>query len=261
MKILLVEDDPLTRTTLSEILLAHQYTVNTATDGLTTLEMAGSFLYDLILLDIGIPKLNGISVCKQLRSKGYQNPILLLTARDSSTDRVMGLDAGADDYVVKPFDINELMARVRALLRRGKSVSTAVMTWENLSFDPINNEVKSGERLIHLTSKEYCLLELFLLNPKRIFSRRAILDRLWDFAESQGKKLSVPILNVYDKNSKLLAVQTRLKRYMVWAIVYDRQLAHPPPMLPSPKLQPTLVTLDKKSPRLPLGFGKILRTG
>lgn len=188
MKVLLVEDDPLTSTTLSEILLAHQYTVNTVTDGLTTLEMAETFLYDLILLDIGIPKLDGISVCKQLRSKGYQNPILLLTARDSSTDRVMGLDAGADDYVVKPFDINELMARVRALLRRGKSVSTAVMTWENLSFDPINNEVKSGERLIHLTSKEYCLLELFLLNPKRIFSRRAILDRLWDFAESPGEE-------------------------------------------------------------------------
>lgn len=188
MKILLVEDDPLTSTTLSEILLAHQYTVNTVTDGLTTLEMAETFAYDLILLDIGIPKLDGISVCKQLRSKGYQNPILLLTARDSSTDRVMGLDAGADDYVVKPFDINELMARVRALLRRGKSVSTAVMTWENLSFDPINNEVKSGERLIHLTSKEYCLLELFLLNPKRIFSRRAILDRLWDFAESPGEE-------------------------------------------------------------------------
>lgn len=188
MKILLVEDDPLTSTTLSEILLAHQYTVNTVTDGLTTLEMAETFLYDLILLDIGIPKLDGISVCKQLRSKGYQNPILLLTARDSSTDRVMGLDAGADDYVVKPFDINELMARVRALLRRGKSVSTAVMTWENLSFDPINNEVKSGERLVHLTSKEYCLLELFLLNPKRIFSRRAILDRLWDFAESPGEE-------------------------------------------------------------------------
>jgi DNA-binding response OmpR family regulator/HPt (histidine-containing phosphotransfer) domain-containing protein len=188
MKILLVEDDPLTSTTLSEILLAHQYTVITANDGLTTLEMVETFVYDLIILDIGIPKLDGISVCKQLRSKGYQNPILLLTARDSSTDRVMGLDAGADDYVVKPFDINELMARVRALFRRGKSVSAAVMTWENLSFDPINNEVKSGERLIHLTSKEYCLLELFLLNPKRIFSRRAILDRLWDFAESPGEE-------------------------------------------------------------------------
>ncbi|MFM6188932.1 MAG: response regulator [Planktothrix sp.] len=188
MKILLVEDDPLTCTTLSEILLSHQYSVYTAADGITTLELAETFVYDLILLDIGIPKLDGISVCKQLRIKGYQNPILLLTARDSSTDRVIGLDAGADDYVVKPFNTDELMARVRALLRRGKSVSSAVMTWENLCFDPINNEVKCGDRLVHLTSKEYCLLELFLLNPKRIFSRRAILDRLWDFAESPGEE-------------------------------------------------------------------------
>ncbi|WP_254173825.1 response regulator [Planktothrix pseudagardhii] len=188
MKILLVEDDPLTSAALGEILLGHQYTINTATDGLTTLELAESFTYDLILLDICIPKLDGISVCKQLRIKGYQSPILLLTARDSSTDRVMGLDAGADDYVVKPFDPDELMARVRALLRRGKSVSSAVMTWENLYFDPINNEVKCEDQLIHLTSKEYCLLELFLLNPKRIFSRKAILDRLWDFAESPGEE-------------------------------------------------------------------------
>lgn len=188
MKILLVEDDPLTSAALAEILLGHQYTINTATDGLTTLELAESFTYDLILLDICIPKLDGISVCKQLRIKGYQSPILLLTARDSSTDRVMGLDAGADDYVVKPFDPDELMARVRALLRRGKSVSSAVMTWENICFDPINNEVKCEDQLIHLTSKEYCLLELFLLNPKRIFSRRAILDRLWDFAESPGEE-------------------------------------------------------------------------
>ncbi|VXD22699.1 Multi-component transcriptional regulator, winged helix family [Planktothrix serta PCC 8927] len=188
MKILLVEDDTLTSAALAEILNAHQYTVNTVADGITTLEMAETFIYDLILLDIEIPKLDGISVCKQLRIKGYQNPILLLTARDSSTDRVMGLDAGADDYVVKPFDTDELMARIRALLRRGKSVSGAVMTWENLCFDPINNEIKSGDRLVHLTSKEYCLLELFLLNPKRIFSRRAILDRLWDFAESPGEE-------------------------------------------------------------------------
>jgi DNA-binding response OmpR family regulator len=188
MKILLVEDDPLTRSALNEILVSHQYSVNTAADGITTLELAETFVYDLIVLDIGIPKLDGISVCKQLRIKGYQNPILLLTARDSSTDRVLGLDAGADDYVVKPFNRDELMARVRALLRRGKSVSSAVMTWENLCFDPINNEVKCGDCLVHLTSKEYCLLELFLLNPKRVFSRRAILDRLWDFAESPGEE-------------------------------------------------------------------------
>ncbi|HEY9299239.1 MAG TPA: response regulator, partial [Phormidium sp.] len=146
------------------------------------------FEYDLILLDIVIPKLDGISVCKQLRASGYQSPILLLTAKDSSTDRVMGLDAGADDYVVKPFDSEELMARIRALLRRGKAVSSSIITWENVSFDSANNEVRCGEKLLHLTPKEYCLLELFLLNPKQIFSRRAILDRLWDFAEAPGEE-------------------------------------------------------------------------
>lgn len=188
MKILLVEDDSLTSSALAETLSNHHYTVNVAADGLEAQELALEYEYDLILLDIVIPKLDGISVCKQLRAKGYHNPILLLTAKDSSNDRVMGLDAGADDYVVKPFDSEELMARIRALLRRGKAVSSSVITWENVCFDSVNNEVKCGETLLHLTPKEYCLLELFLLNPKQIFSRRAILDRLWDFAEAPGEE-------------------------------------------------------------------------
>ncbi|MBE9224013.1 response regulator [Phormidium sp. LEGE 05292] len=188
MKILLVEDDSLTSSALAETLSNHHYTVNVAADGLEAQELALEYEYDLILLDIVIPKLDGISVCKQLRAKGYHNPILLLTAKDSSNDRVMGLDAGADDYVVKPFDYKELMARIRALLRRGKAVSSSVITWENVCFDSVNNEVKCGETLLHLTPKEYCLLELFLLNPKQIFSRRAILDRLWDFAEAPGEE-------------------------------------------------------------------------
>ncbi|MFB2877130.1 response regulator [Floridanema aerugineum] len=188
MKILLVEDDSLTSSALAETLSNHHYTVNVAADGLVAQELALEYKYDLILLDIVIPKLDGISVCKQLRAKGYHNPILLLTAKDSSNDRVMGLDAGADDYVVKPFDPEELMARIRALLRRGKPVSSSVIIWENICFDSANNEVKCGEKLLHLTPKEYCLLELFLLNPKQIFSRRAILDRLWDFAEAPGEE-------------------------------------------------------------------------
>ncbi|MFB2937117.1 response regulator [Aerosakkonemataceae cyanobacterium BLCC-F154] len=188
MKILLVEDDSLTSSALAETLTTHHYTVNLATDGVVAKDLALEFEYDLILLDIVIPKLDGISVCQQLRASGYQNPILLLTAKDSSTDRVMGLDAGADDYVVKPFDFEELMARIRALLRRGKVVSSALITWENVCFDSVNNEVKCGKNILHLTPKEYCLLELFLLNPKQIFSRRAILDRLWDFAEAPGEE-------------------------------------------------------------------------
>lgn len=188
MKILLIEDDQPTGSVLAGLLTAQRYIVNLATDGQTGLELAQKFEYDLILLDVVIPKLDGISVCKQLRAEGYSHPILLLTAKDSSSDRVLGLDAGADDYVVKPFDPEELMARIRALLRRQQSVTAALLSWENVQLDTVNNEVTCQGRPLRLTHKEYCLLELFLLNPKRIFSRSAILDRLWDFAESPGEE-------------------------------------------------------------------------
>jgi DNA-binding response OmpR family regulator/HPt (histidine-containing phosphotransfer) domain-containing protein len=188
MKILLVEDDQTTGSVLAEILKDHRYNVNMATDGLQGLELAKAFEYDLILIDIIISELDGIALCKNLRKHGYKNPILLLTAKDSSSDRVMALDAGADDYVVKPFDLQELLARIRALLRRCKSIPSTVMTWENIQLDPINTEITCNSQRLHLTAKEYCLLELFLLNPKRIFSRKAILDKLWDFADSPGEE-------------------------------------------------------------------------
>lgn len=188
MKILLVEDDHPTNLALTEILGSHRYTVNLATDGQTGLGLAQTFDYDLIVLDVMIPQLDGVSLCRQLRQEGHQNPILLLTAKDSSTDRILGLNAGADDYVVKPFDPEELMARIRALLRRGKSIAPALITWENVCFDPTTGEVTCDDQPVRLTPKEYCLLELLLLNPRRIFSRRAILDRLWDFANSPGEE-------------------------------------------------------------------------
>jgi DNA-binding response OmpR family regulator len=188
VKLLLVEDDQPTRAALINALATQQYTVDSAADGQTGLALAKEFEYDLVLLDVGLPNLDGISLCQRLRTEGYLSPILLLTAKDSSNDRVLGLDAGADDYVTKPFDLAELLARIRALLRRGKAVTTSVITWENLQFDSVNGEVTCGQNLLHLTPKEYCLLELFLLNPKRIFSRRAILDRLWDFADSPGEE-------------------------------------------------------------------------
>nr|WP_243147171.1 response regulator [Scytonema sp. UIC 10036] len=185
---MLVEDDRPTSLVISDILIAHNYTVNQAMDGQTGLELAKAFEYDLVLLDIMLPDTDGISVCRRLRSLGYQSPILLLTGKDSTTDRVMGLDAGADDYVVKPFEINELLARVRALLRRGKKIPSSVIVWEDIQFDTINNQVTCGEKPLRLTPKEYCLLELFLLNPKRVFSRKAILEKLWDFANSPGEE-------------------------------------------------------------------------
>lgn len=188
MKILVVEDDPSTGAALTEILTAHHYTVNLAVDGQTGLELARDFEYDLILLDVILPKLDGVSVCQQLRAEHYQRPILLLTAQDSSLDRVLGLDAGADDYVIKPFDVPELLARIRALVRREHTAKAAVLNWDTVQIDTARNEVTCNGTPLHLTLKEYCLLELFLLNPKRIFSRSAILDRLWDFAESPGEE-------------------------------------------------------------------------
>ncbi|WP_293338903.1 response regulator [Microcoleus sp. CAWBG58] len=184
MKILLVEDDTITINLLTRALNAHNYNVNTAEDGETALELAQAYDYDLIVLDVLIPKLDGISLCRELRSSGCQMPILLLTALDSSNDRVQGLEAGADDYVVKPFNLQELIARIRALLRRGKaSLSSTSLTWEKLQVNPDTTEVTYGEKVLHLTPKEYNLLELFLRNPRRIFSRSAILDRIWSAGE------------------------------------------------------------------------------
>jgi len=188
MKILVVEDDPSTGAALTEILTAQHYTVNLAADGQTGLELARDFEYDLILLDVMLPKLDGVSVCQQLRAEHYQRPILLLTAQSSSPDRVLGLDAGADDYVIKPFDVPELLARIRALVRREHTAKAAVLQWDTVQIDTARSEVTCNGTPLHLTLKEYCLLELFLLNPKRIFSRSAILDRLWDFAESPGEE-------------------------------------------------------------------------
>ena len=184
MKVLIVEDDKLTVNLLTRALDAHNYTFNTAGDGETALQLAQTYDYDLILLDVMIPKLDGVSVCRQLRSCGYQMPILLLTALDSSVDRVQGLEAGADDYVVKPFNLPELIARIRALLRRGKAnLLSPNLTWEKLQVNLDIAEVTYEEKVLHLTPKEYNLLELFLRNPRRIFSRSAILDRIWSAGE------------------------------------------------------------------------------
>lgn len=188
MKILIVEDDERIASALREALAIHNFIVNVAANGQTAWELAEAFEYDLMILDVVVPKIDGISLCRRLRSKGYQIPILLLTAKDSSLDKVIGLDAGADDYVVKPFNLSELVARIRALLRRGSSTLSSLLTWENLQLDPISSDVTyAGKRVARLTPKEYSILKLFLCNPQRVFSRSAILDRLWDIAESPGE--------------------------------------------------------------------------
>ena len=180
MKILLVEDDAPTAQFLSAALTADQYAVDVATDGQTGLELAQQWEYDLMVLDVMIPRLDGISVCRQLRSQSNQTPILLLTAKGANEDIVTGLDAGADDYLTKPFDLSQLLARIRALLRRGGGTpSSMVLTWGELTLNIVSAQVTYRQQSLELRPREYKLLELFLRHPLRVFSRNAIIDQIW----------------------------------------------------------------------------------
>ncbi|MEC4812740.1 MAG: response regulator [Scytonema sp. PMC 1069.18] len=181
MKILLVEDDEAIAKPLAAALSKQHYVVSVAGDGQAGWEFATLVGCDLILLDVILPKVDGISLCRKLRREGYQMPILLLTAKNSRKDKVIGLDAGADDYVVKPFDFQELTARIRALLRRGHSALPPVLEWGNLCLEPSSYEVTYNSQVLHLTPKEYAILELFLRNNQRVFSRSAIIENLWTF--------------------------------------------------------------------------------
>ena len=184
MKILVVEDDELNAYSLTSVLTNQNYAVEVATDGDTAWNFIQTYDYDLILLDVVLPKLDGISLCRQIRSSGLQMPILLLTGCDSSHEKAIGLDAGADDYVVKPFNAEELIARVRALLRRKGVSSQPVLEYGKLRLDPSSCEAIYAGNLLPLTPKEYALLELFLRNIRRVFSCGMILEHLWCYEDT-----------------------------------------------------------------------------
>lgn len=181
MRILLVEDDEVLRDVLLQSLNEQRYIVDMAEDGQMGWQYAQDGAYDLLLIDVGLPRLDGISLCQRLRAEGYSTPILLMTARDAPQERIRGLDAGADDYLTKPLDLGELQARVRALLRRGEVSPTSVLEIGALRLDPLSCEVTHQGQPIKLTPKEYSLLELFLRNPSRVFSRGQIVEHLWTF--------------------------------------------------------------------------------
>jgi DNA-binding response OmpR family regulator/HPt (histidine-containing phosphotransfer) domain-containing protein len=188
MKILVVEDDLLVADALRITLSDRMYAVEIAHDGQSGLDFIEAFDYDLLLLDVILPNLDGISLCRHVRSCGYMMPILLLTSKDSKHDRAIGLDAGADDYVIKPFDPEELSARIRALLRRGNDRMQPVLTWEDLTLDPRNYEVTYQQQLLNLTPKEYSLLELFLRHNRQLFSCGAILEHLWTYEDAPSEE-------------------------------------------------------------------------
>ncbi|BBD61278.1 multi-component transcriptional regulator, winged helix family protein [Nostoc sp. HK-01] len=234
MKILLVEDDLPTATVLSEVLKAEYYTVELATDGQNGLALATLSNFDLILLDLLIPKLDGINLCRQLRAQGMQKPILLLTAKDHSVDVVKGLDAGADDYVTKPYDISELLARIRALLRRGHTELTpSLLNWENLCINTVSAEVTYQGQPLSLSPKEYSLLGLFLRHPQRVFSRSEIIDRLWSIDASPSEGAVTNLIKDLRQKLKTVGMSAELLE-TVYGLGY--RLKTPPPTKQTNKL-------------------------
>ncbi len=186
MRILVVDDDRAVRDSLRRSLAFHGYQVDLAEDGQGALDAVLAHRPDAMVLDVMMPRVDGLEVCRRLRSAGDALPILVLTARDAVSDRVSGLDAGADDYLPKPFALEELLARLRALLRRRTPEEIAngrspVLTFGDLSLDPDTRDVCRGERPISLTRTEFSLLELLLENPRRVLSRGQILEQVWGY--------------------------------------------------------------------------------
>ncbi|MBO0800079.1 MAG: response regulator transcription factor [Blastocatellia bacterium] len=180
MRILLVEDEPSAAQLLAKGLREQSYAVDIAADGETAVYRAGVNDYDLILLDLMLPRKNGFAVCRELRSAGLITPILIVTARDAVQDRIEGLDLGADDYLIKPFDFHELLARIRALLRRGPALRPAIIKIADLQIETHSHQVRRGEVDIALTAKEYSLLEYLARRTGEVVSRTDIAEHVWE---------------------------------------------------------------------------------
>ncbi len=179
MRILVVEDEKKVAAFIKRGLSQEGYAVDIAADGMAGQELAEANKYDAIILDIMLPKKSGLELLKDIKDRGVEAPVLLLTARDTVEDRVSGLNLGADDYLTKPFAFEELVARVKALLRRGGS-GVSVLQYEDLSLNPTTRKATKGDEEIELTLKEYALLEYFLRNPERVLSRAVIAEHVWD---------------------------------------------------------------------------------
>src|SRR4030095_12610450 len=180
MRILLVEDEPSAALMLAKGLREQSYAVDTAADGEVALYQLSVHDYDLVILDVMLPRKDGLQVCREMRASGLSTPVLMLTARDAVDDRVGGLDAGADDYLIKPFDFSELLARARALLRRGDTLQSEILTIVDLEINTRTRIVKRGNNRISLSAKEYALVEYFARNADRVLSRADIAEHVWD---------------------------------------------------------------------------------
>ncbi|NEB40165.1 response regulator transcription factor [Streptomyces sp. SID14515] len=203
-RILIVDDEPAVREALQRSLAFEGYGTQVAVDGYDALAMTEAYAPDLIVLDIQMPRMDGLTAARRIRATGSTTPILMLTARDTVGDRVTGLDAGADDYLVKPFELDELFARIRALLRRSSYAASAagadapdddVLSFADLRMDLATREVTRGERRVELTRTEFTLLEMFLSHPRQVLTREQILKAVWGFDfEPSSNSLDVYVM-------------------------------------------------------------------
>jgi two-component system OmpR family response regulator len=209
MRILVVEDELKMAGLLKRGLEEEGYAVDVANNGADGLWAATENTYDAIVLDIMLPDLDGFEVCRQLRGRGQWAPVLMLTARDAIADRVAGLDVGADDYLAKPFSFSELLARIRALLRRGASHRPAAIAVGDLSLDPAAKRVARGRRPIDVTAKEFALLEYFMRHPGEVLTRTQILEHVWDWAyEGDSNVVDVYVRYLREKVDRPFGQQT-----------------------------------------------------
>ncbi|MBI1257239.1 MAG: response regulator [Chloroflexi bacterium] len=189
MRILVVEDESRMAALIRQGLEEDAYAVDVVGNGAEALDWVESVSYDILLLDIMLPDMDGLTLCRSLRQKGYAMPILMLTARDTLSDKVLGLDSGADDYLVKPFAIQELTARLRALARRDSPDKSAQWVVGDLSLDPATKRARRGVRTIDLTAKEYALLETLMRHPNQVLTREQIIEHVWDIDYAAESKL------------------------------------------------------------------------
>ncbi|GLY90073.1 DNA-binding response regulator [Actinoallomurus iriomotensis] len=211
MRILVVDDEPAVRESLASSLAFEDYEVVTAADGVAALDELDRAQPDLAILDILMPRMDGLTACRRLRARGETLPVLMLTARDTVGDRVTGLDAGADDYLVKPFELDELLARVRALLRRSVVTTRGgeLLEYAGLRMNTVTREVSRDGRALELTRTEYSLLELFLTHPRQVLTREQILKAVWGFDfEPSSNSLDVYVMYLRRKMGEPRLINT-----------------------------------------------------
>lgn len=216
MRVLVVEDEPDLAAAIRLALSEEGFACDVAEDGEIGLHQGRSGVYDLIVLDLMLPRVNGLTVLERLRAAGAATPVLILTARDTTVDKVAGLDAGADDYLTKPFELEELLARIRALIRRAHDRPSPIIQIENVRIDTASHEVDLDNEPVPLTAKEYALLELLAMNQGRLVTRTIIYERLYDETENTfSNSVDVHIANLRKKLGRALIQTRRGEGYLI----------------------------------------------